>query len=77
MTDSKPIFTILRAGPLAGRRLKGPAISIPFSIEIETSTGPAILQIGSQAALVLVEEIAAYLSLHHAHNSRGALRRRA
>jgi hypothetical protein len=64
MADSKPIITILRAGPLMSRSRKAPAISIPFVIEIETSAGPAILQVGPQATAVLADEMAAYLSLH-------------
>jgi hypothetical protein len=36
----------------------------PFVIEVESHEGPAVLQIGPQAAAVLAEELATYLKLY-------------
>jgi hypothetical protein len=57
-------IAILRAGPPSSRGPKAPDTTTPFVIEVETPEGPAVLQIGPQAAAVLAEEIATYLKLH-------------
>jgi hypothetical protein len=56
----KTIF-VVRAGPLTTRGPKGPNTATPFIIEVETSEGPAYLQIGPHASAVLAEELAAYV----------------
>ena len=52
---------IMRAGPLTASTPKGPNTTTPFVIEVETSDGPAYLQMGPQASAVLAEELGTYL----------------
>lgn len=39
----------------------GPRLAIPFQIEVQTSAGPAVLEISPDAAAVLVEELRKHL----------------
>jgi hypothetical protein len=50
-------IAILRAGPPTSREPKAPDTTTPFVIDVETHDGPAVLQIGPQAAAVLAEEL--------------------
>jgi hypothetical protein len=54
-------ISILRAGPPTSRDPKGPNTGTAFMIEVETSDGPAYLQIEPQASAVMAEELAGYL----------------
>jgi hypothetical protein len=60
----KQIIGILRVGPETSRGPKAPETPIPFVIEVQTTNGPATFQLGPQAAAVLAEELAGYMSLH-------------
>jgi hypothetical protein len=62
----KPFIAILSAGPETARGPTAPETSTPFVIEVQTTNGPAILQIGPQATAVLAEEMTTYLNLHKA-----------
>ena len=57
-------IAILRAGPPTSGGPKAPDTTTPFVIEVESHEGPAVLQIGPQAAAVLAEELATYLKLY-------------
>ena len=58
------IIGIMRAGPVTSRGPKEPNTTTPFTIEVETTEGPAYLQIGPQASAVLAEELATYMKLY-------------
>ena len=68
-------ISIIRAGQLTSRSPKGPNTTTPFVIEVETSDGPAYLQMGPQASAALAEELATYLT-RYALNEKGRQIRR-
>jgi len=57
-------IVILQAGPPTSRGPKAADTTTPFVIDVETHEGPAVLQVGPQAATVLAEELAGYVKLH-------------